>query len=92
MEREYEGVRYTTLAASDVQRDGIGLELHWHWQNQDSVVAEVFFADEVGSWTLNTFNCDVPLELIEELIAEAKTRLQSSQPNHSFKQTPDGAA
>lgn len=75
MEREYGGVRYTTLVASDVQRDGIGLELHWHWQNQDNVVAEVFFADDVGSWTLNTFDCDVPLELIEELISEAKARL-----------------
>jgi hypothetical protein len=75
MDREYQGVRYTTLVASDVQRDGIGLELHWHWQSQDNVVAEVFFSDEAGKWTLNTFDCDVPLELIEQLISEAKERL-----------------
>lgn len=74
MHREYEEVRYTTVVASDVQRDGIGLELHWHWQNQDNVVAEVFFSDEVGKWTLNTFDCNVPLELIEQLISEAKER------------------
>lgn len=75
MDREYEGVRYTTLVASDVQRDGIGLELHWHWQNQDNVIAEAFFAEEAETWTLNTFACDVPLELIEQLISEAKERL-----------------
>ncbi|WP_127682680.1 hypothetical protein [Inhella crocodyli] len=75
LDREYEGVRYSTLVASDVMRDGIALELHRHWQNQDNVVAEVFFSDEVGKWTLSTFDCDVPLELIEQLISEAKERL-----------------
>ena len=75
MDRDYKGVRYATLMASDIQRDGFGLELHWHFQNQDTVVAEVFVSDKDGSWTFNTFDCDVPLELVEELIAEAKQRL-----------------
>ena len=71
MIRDYKGIRYTTLMASDVERDGVGLELHWHFQNQDAVVAEIFASDKDGSWTLSTFECDVPLELI----AEAKTKL-----------------
>lgn len=75
MDREHKGARYTTLMASDIQRDGMGLELHWSAQGQDSVVAEIFYSDADHTWTLNTFDCDVPLELIEELIAEAKHRL-----------------
>lgn len=72
---DYQGTRYTTLMASDVQRDGVGLELHCQFRNQDVVVAEVFASDRDGSWTLSTFGCCVPLKLIEDLIVEAKTRL-----------------
>jgi len=75
MDREHKGVRYTTLVASDIERDGMGLELHRHAQNQDVAIAEIFLSDKNGSWTLNTFDSDVPLELIEQLISEAKTRL-----------------
>ncbi len=75
MNREYRGARYTTLVASDIKRDGIGLGLHWHSGNQDNVVAEVFFSDANHSWTVNTFDCDIPLELLEDLISEAKERL-----------------
>ena len=75
MDREHKEARYTTLMASDIQRDGMGLELHWSVQGQDSVVAEIFYSDADQTWTLNTFDCVVPLELIDELIAEAKHRL-----------------
>jgi hypothetical protein len=75
MNREYRGARYTTLVASDIQRDGICVELHWQSGGQDAVVAEVFASDVDGSWTVSTFDCDVPLELLEELISESKQRL-----------------
>ncbi|OGA78190.1 MAG: hypothetical protein A2X72_03810 [Burkholderiales bacterium GWF1_66_17] len=61
--------------ASDIQRDGMGLEMHRTASGLDAVVAEVFYSDANGSWTINTFDCDVPLELVEELIAEARCRL-----------------
>lgn len=84
MDCEHKGARYTTLMASDTQRDGMGLELHWTVDNQDATVAEVFYSDASGEWTLNTFDCDVSLELIEELIAEARRRL----PPTSSRQAP----
>jgi hypothetical protein len=71
MNRELNGVRYTTIMASDLQRDGMGLELHC----REVAIAEIFASDKDGSWTLTTFDRHVPLELIEELIIEAKTRL-----------------
>lgn len=73
---DFQGKRYTTVVASDLRRDGMGLELHCNCDGTDSVVAEVFFSDKDGSFTLTTFDCDVPLELVEELIEEAKARLK----------------
>ena len=72
MDREYKGARYTTQRASDVQRDGMSLELQSSAQDQDAVIAEVFYSDAEHTWTLNTFGFDIPLALIEELIAEAR--------------------
>jgi len=76
MDREHQGARYTTLMASDLQRDGVGLELQSTVQGQEArTVAEIFYADAEHTWTLNTFSCDVPLDIIEDLIAEARRRL-----------------
>jgi hypothetical protein len=57
--------------ASDVVRDGLGLEL----LSGDQVVAEVFRCDADHSLIITTFGNDVPLIAIEELIAEARLRL-----------------
>lgn len=85
MDREHNGARYTTLMASDLERDGMGLELQGMAGGQHTTVAEVFYPDASGALTLNTFDCDVSLELIEELIAEARRRLPptGSGPKHA---------
>ncbi len=58
--------------ASDVNRDGLGVEL----LAGDEVVAEVFRCDADHSLIITTFDNDVPLVVIEELIAMARNRLQ----------------
>jgi hypothetical protein len=58
--------------ASDVIRDGLGVEL----LAGDEVVAEVFRCDADHSLIITTFNNDVPLVAIEELIAAARDRLR----------------
>lgn len=58
--------------ASDVHRDGLGLEL----LSGDEVVAEVFRCDADHSLIITTFNNDVPLVVIEEFIAVARDRLR----------------
>jgi hypothetical protein len=57
--------------ASDLARDGLGLELLYNGQ----VVAEVFRCDADHSLTINTFGNVLPLVTMEELIAEARQRL-----------------
>jgi hypothetical protein len=64
--------RYSTRLASDVARDGIGLEL---LNEMGEVVAEVFRSDADRTVVLNTFSFDLPLQAIELLIGEAKERL-----------------
>lgn len=57
--------------ASDVQRDGLGVELI----SGDKVVAEVFRCDADHSLIVTTFGHDLPLVALEELISFARDRL-----------------
>jgi hypothetical protein len=41
-----------------------------------AVVAEVVYWDAAGHYYLQTFSEDVPLEVVEELIAEAKDKIR----------------
>ena len=57
--------------ASDVIRDGLGLEL----LRADRVVAEVFRCDANRSLTVTTFDQNIPLTAMEAFIAMARVRL-----------------
>ena len=58
--------------ASDVIRDGLGIEL----LSGDQVVAEVFRCDADRSLVITTFGNDLPLIAVEQLIAVARERLR----------------
>lgn len=64
---------FTTVRGSDVDRDGMYLELSEVGGEQG--IAEVFFSDSTGVFTLNTFGKDVPLEAVEWLAAQARLSL-----------------
>ena len=59
--------------ASDVVRDGLGVEL---LAGDSEVVAEVFRCDADHSLILATFRGDVPLSALEDLIAYAREKLE----------------
>jgi hypothetical protein len=65
--------RYTTQVASDVDRDGVGVEL---LSESGAVVAEVLRGDRDHTVLLNTFGYDLPLEAVEMLIVRAKAVLE----------------
>ncbi|MDZ4289323.1 MAG: hypothetical protein U0984_15260 [Prosthecobacter sp.] len=75
MDRQYGEAQYTSILASDLKRGGMGVELTRICRGKQAVVAEVFFWDAGGTFTIETFNSDVPVDIIEELIAEAKLRI-----------------
>ena len=66
------GQSYTAVVGSDVDRDGMYLELS---DSSQVVIAEVFYSDEIGSMTFTAHKADLPLPVVEWLIARAKIRL-----------------
>jgi hypothetical protein len=64
--------RFTTQIASDLTRDGLGVEL---LDPAGEVIAEVFRSDANHTVTLSTFDNDVPLDAIEQLIERARVAL-----------------
>jgi len=70
---EFQGHNYSTIRASDLQRDGMGLEL----KRDGRVVAEVFCFDTTGEFTISLFEQAIPLEIVERLISEAPESLPS---------------
>lgn len=68
----FKGRVYTLLLGSDVIRDGMYLELS---EGKNVGIAEVFRSDESGETILATFGNDIPLEVIEWLVSQARERL-----------------
>ncbi len=63
---------WATQIASDVVRDGLGVEL---LDGQQQVVAEVFRCDADHTVFLSLFVKQVPLHALEMLVSSAKERL-----------------
>ena len=65
--------RFKFQVASDVIRDGLGVELI---NESGEVVAEVFRCDRDHSVVVNTFSYEVSLDALEQLLAAARSRLE----------------
>lgn len=64
--------KYKTQVASDIIRDGLGVEL---LNENDQVVAEVFRCDKNKTVIVSTFGNDIPLGALEVMLERAKERL-----------------
>ncbi|RVC46784.1 MAG: hypothetical protein EOS65_20220 [Mesorhizobium sp.] len=74
---ELAGRNYEATIGSDVQRDGMYLELADQYEH---IVGEIFFSDVDEKMTLTLSQPDVPLEVVEWMIATAKVRLPPTDP------------
>jgi hypothetical protein len=74
MDIELHGKRYQTLCGSDLKRDGMTLELGCG----PDTLAEIFYSDATGEFTVSLFHDGLPLPVIEEFIREAHLRLPPS--------------
>ena len=68
--------------ASDLDRDGMGLEVE---DSQGNVLFEIFHNDEDGSLKLNTLQNSIDLGMVSEAIAIAKIRLTPKRKSLSDK-------
>ncbi|WP_067063246.1 hypothetical protein [Roseateles chitosanitabidus] len=68
-------VEYEFLRGSDLQRDGMFLEVAVKGTNPLRQLAEVFYSDLTGQFSLSCFERDVPIEVIERLLLQARESL-----------------
>ena len=88
MDLEHSGHRYHTTMGSDLDRDGMFLELVVD-DRSEAPVLEVFYSDVTGTFTVNTLEpASVPLELVEQLVREAHERLPPIRDDASNAATP----
>jgi hypothetical protein len=69
-----EGVAYEFIKASDVIRDGVALQCwrdHGVDGHQGTLVAEAFWHDPTGRFTIRVFEQELPFVLMETLVNEA---------------------
>lgn len=75
---------YYIKVASDIVRDGLGVEL---WDSNDNMVAEVFRCDTNYTILVNTFNNDIPMSVLESLINFARERLEPFEDGSPLPET-----
>ncbi len=75
MDRQYADARYTTVAISNNDDGYSGLELVCSSKSSVDRVANIIFWDASGQFFVQTFGTDLPLAVLEELIAEAKATI-----------------
>jgi len=69
------GIEYRFQVASDVQRDGLGLECYRTKNEKEELVLEVFRNDSELKYVYSQFEQDLPLELIEYVVSISRKKL-----------------
>jgi hypothetical protein len=67
--------RFVFVRGSDVERDGMYIEVSEKTGNKDRVVLEVFYSDANDQMTFSAFERDLPFELVELVAQTARERL-----------------
>ncbi len=69
---EDNGTRYEIIRGSDIVRDGKYLELRLPDTSPIEQLAEIFYSDATHEFFISIFAGNLPLSIIEILVAEAK--------------------
>ena len=77
-ELQIAGRKYRLYRSSDNERDGMALELMDETTSSHALVMEVFYSDVDGAFSFSSFRNEVPLELVELLISNARVSLPPS--------------
>jgi hypothetical protein len=73
-----QGREYSLIMGSDLERDGMFLELYEGTQPNGSPQAEYFYSDADGSFSLTVYDGAVPEPALEWLRNEGARRLPAS--------------
>jgi hypothetical protein len=75
MESQFGRDRFSTALIEDHKHGFSGVRLYRQQETETRMAAEILFWDAMGSFTVQTFG-EVPLEIIESLITEAKKNVR----------------
>ena len=75
MKLEHENVQYEIIRLSDVVRDGMALELYEITNNDSFQILEAFWSDIDNRFTFSAFKENLPFEIVEKFIFEARKLL-----------------
>lgn len=75
MDREWGGSRFKTELEENREDGWLAVDLYMFQGDKGNLVSRVCFWDSIGQFTLQTYSVDVPLTILEDLIQEAKTRV-----------------
>jgi len=77
MDRQHGIFRYTTRLVHDNQQGNAAVELHRTPMDGNTIlVARVVFWDAYGDFFFETFGAQIPVEVANQLIAEAKSSIK----------------
>jgi len=74
---ELNGIEYVYTIGSDIDRDGMYLEVA-EKPGDKNALFEIFYSDLTHKMTLNVVKYDIPTELLEWAISIAKQRLPAT--------------
>ena len=76
MNRQFGDTRFWTQYVEDRNDGYAGLRLHRERFGRTAVAAKVLYWDATGQFFVETLDGDVPSDIIEAVIAEAKERVR----------------
>jgi hypothetical protein len=76
MEQLFGHERYWSIYFEDLTNGCSGFHLHCERFGKTKVVAKVVFWDAAGHFAVQTIDGDVPVEVLEAVIAEAKQNIR----------------
>jgi len=76
MDRSFGEGHYTTVSAENASEGWGGLELYRSMRGKAALVAKIIYWDASGQFSFETVGTDIPVEIVEDLIAEARRTIQ----------------
>jgi hypothetical protein len=72
MNRDYGDGHYASSSVEDRKQGFASMELHRSCRGKHDRIARVVYWDACGQFSVETFGAEVPLDILEDLIAETK--------------------
>jgi hypothetical protein len=78
MDRRFGAYQYSSHRVECGSEGYVGVDLVRSTNHKSDRVARILFWDSCGQFAVETLGTDVPLEILEELIAEAKGSIKTA--------------